>query len=65
MITMNEEQFKEEINRQVQRQIRLLSKPIGESKISHKLGISFGKLPGITDKQQTLIDEKIEETSLT
>jgi hypothetical protein len=49
MITMNEEQFKEEINRQVQRQIRLLSKPIGESKISHKLGISFGKLPGITD----------------
>ena len=32
-------------------QIRLLSKPLVESKISHELGILFGKLPGITDEQ--------------
>jgi hypothetical protein len=47
---MNEEQQKEEISRQVQRQIRLLSKPIADSKISQKLNISFGLLPGITDE---------------
>lgn len=45
-------------------QIRLLSKPLVESKISHELGISFGKLPGISDEQQNLIDERFEQAQL-
>ena len=49
-ITINEEKLKEEINRMVQRQIRMLNKPIAKSKISHQLGISFGKLPGLTEE---------------